>query len=154
MAEQPRPQSPAVSRETDATGHGRRSEAVREQAILALLSEKTIGAAALQCSVNERTLRRWLTDDETFKAEYDAARTATFQAGISRVQAMSAKAVDTLEDLLDAEKYPAVRLGAARTVVEIGLHQCDADEILRRLDQIEAAQREQQERPSQRAWRR
>ena len=66
---------------------------------------------------------------------------------------MSGKAMDTLEDLLDAEKHPAVRLGAARTVVEIGLHQRDADEILRRLDQIETAQRQQQER-DQRGWRR
>ena len=128
---------------------------MREQAILALLSERTTGlAAAGRCGANERTLRRWMTEDAAFKADYDAARAAMFQAGMSRIQAMSAKAVDTLEDLLDAEKYPAVRLGAARTVVEIGLHQRDADEILRRLDQIEAAQREQQERPSQRGWRR
>ena len=38
---------------------------------------------------------------------------------------------------------PAVRLGAARTVVELGIHQHDADTILRKLDEIEAGQREQ-----------
>ena len=140
MAKQPRPQPPAVNRETDATGHGRRSDAVREQAILALLSEKTIGAAALQCGVNERTLRRWLTEDEAFRVEYDDARRATFQAGMNRVQAFTAKAVDTLEDLLGADKFPAVRLGAARTITEIGLHQHDAEVILRKLDEIEQRQ--------------
>ncbi|MDA1306897.1 MAG: hypothetical protein O2917_06510, partial [Acidobacteria bacterium] len=108
--------------------------------------ERTIGLAAVQCRVNEKTLRRWLADDAEFQAEYERARRATFEAGISRVQALSAKAIDALEDLLDAKKYPAVRLGAARTVVDIGMHQHDADTIMRKLDEIEAAQRQHQDR--------
>ena len=48
-----------------------------------------------------------------------------------------AKAVDTREDLLAADTVPAVRLGAARTMAEIALHQHDADTILRTLDEIE-----------------
>ena len=116
---------------------------------MALLSERSIGQAAAKAEINERTLRRWLSDDDAFKAEYAAARQATFQAGIGRVQALTARAVDTLEDLLDAEKYPSVRLGAARTVAEMGVHQHDAETILRKLDEIEAAQRQQQN-----GWRR
>lgn len=127
-------------------GHGAKSEAVRERAILALLSEKTLGAAAEKAEVGERTLRRWLTEDAAFRVEFDNARHATFQAGMNRVQALTAKAVETLEDLLGAEKFPSVRLGAARTVVEIGMHQHDADTIIRRLDEIEAAQRRRQDR--------
>src|SRR5229473_2881568 len=62
-----------------------------------------------------------------------------FQAGMSRIQALAGRAVETLEDLLGAKQYPAVRLGAARTVAEIGMHQYDADTILRKPDRIEAA---------------
>jgi hypothetical protein len=113
---------------------------VRERAILALLSEKSIGAAAERSGVNERTLRRWLSDDPEFAVAYDEARQATFTAGISRIQALTAKAVDTLDDLLDAKNHPAVRLGAARTITEIGLHQHDAATIMRKLADIEAAQ--------------
>ena len=142
-----RPQKSADGR--DLGGHGAKSGAVRERAILALLSERSIGQAAAKAEINERTLRRWLSEDEAFKAEYAAARQATFQAGIGRVQALTARAVDTLEDLLDAEKYPSVRLGAARTVAEMGIHQHDAETILRKLDEIEAAQRQQQN-----GWRR
>jgi hypothetical protein len=36
-----------------------------------------------------------------------------------------------------------VRLGAARTVAEIGMHQYDVDTILRKLENIEVAQRQQ-----------
>ena len=39
--------------------------------------------------------------------------------------------MDTLEELLDEKKHPSVRLGAARTVAEIGIHQNDSETILR-----------------------
>lgn len=139
-----RPQTPPDARPS--AGHGAKSEAVRERAIVALLTEKTIGDAADRCGVNEKTLRRWLSDDSEFKAAYGDARRATFTAGIDRVQALTAKAVGTLEDLLDATNYPSVRLGAARTIAEIGMHQFDAETILKKLDQIEVFQREQKTR--------
>ena len=115
---------------------------MRERAILALLSEKTITKAAEKIRIDESTLRRWLAADEAFQTDYAAARQATFQVEMSRVQSLTAQAVDTLEDLLGAEKYPNVRLGAARTLVEIGIHQHDAEHILKKLDEIEAFQRQ------------
>ena len=71
-----------------------------------------------------------------------AARTAAYQAGIYRAQALTGRAMDTLEELLDETKHPNVRLGAARTVAEIGIHQHDAEHILKKLDEIEASQRQ------------
>jgi len=72
-------------------------------------------------------------------AEYDHARQALHRAGMARVQALTGKGVETLEELLDAKKFPAVRLGAARTVVELGIHQHDTETILRKLEDLEAA---------------
>ena len=114
---------------------------MREQAILALLSEPTIGEAAARCGIGVRTLHRWLTDDPAFQAEYEAARRATFKAAISRIPMLTVRAVDTLAALLGDKEPPAVRLGAARTVADIGLHQYDAETILKKLDEIEARQR-------------
>lgn len=130
----------AGSRRSPAKGHGAKSAAVRERAILALLSERTVAMAAAQAGVNESTLRRWLTDDAEFKSTYDAARRATYEAGISRVAPLMVRAVETLEELLDAKKHPAVRLGAARTLAELAQHRHDADTIMRKLDELEAAQ--------------
>jgi hypothetical protein len=72
------PQTSADAREKGATpnGHGAKSDALRDAAIRALLTEKSIQRAAKQCRVNERTLRRWLTEDAAFMAEYDHARQA------------------------------------------------------------------------------
>jgi len=135
------PQTSADAREKGATpnGHGAKSDALRDAAIRALLTEKSIQRAAKQCRVNERTLRRWLTEDAAFMAEYDHARQALHRAGMARVQALTGKGVETLEELLDAKKFPAVRLGTARTVVELGIHQHDTEIILRRLEDLEAA---------------
>jgi len=130
----------ADGRKSEPAGHGAKTAAVREQAIVALLSASTIEEAAGRCHIGARTLRRWLTEDESFKAEYEAARRATFQAAISRIPMLTVTAVDALADLLGTSKPPAVRLGAARTVAEIGLHQYDAETILKKLDEIEARQ--------------
>ncbi len=138
------PQMPADTRSK--RGHGAKSQATRERAVLALLSEKTVTDAAKKAGVDESTLRRWLSQDEAFQAEYAAARNAAYQAGIHRAQALTGRAMDTLEELLGETKHPNVRLGAARTVAEIGIHQHDAETILQKLDEIESDQRRQQGR--------
>ena len=135
------PQETADVRES--AGHGAKSAAARERAILALLSEKSISKAAARCGTSEKTLRRWMADDEEFKIALVEARRVRFEAGMGRLQALTVDAVDALAALLRPNTPPTVRLGAARTVVELGLHQRDADSIMRRLGEIEACQRQQ-----------
>jgi hypothetical protein len=122
-------------------GHGAKSEAVRQRAILALLSEPTIGKAAERCGVGERTLRRWLTDDALFQRQLAETRRAMFETAMNRLQPLAAQAVDTLAALMGESAPPSVRLGAARTVAELGIHRDDAETILRKLGEIEALQR-------------
>lgn len=131
------PQTPSGA--SPKRGHGAKSEAIRDRAVLALLTERTVTDAARKAGVDESTLRRWLADDGAFKADYAAARQAAFEAGMSRVQALTGKAIETLDDLLDATNSPNVRLGAARTVAEIAIHQNDESIILARLDELDKA---------------
>ena len=135
------PQKPAGVRSK--SGHGAKPEALRERAVLALLSEKTVTDAAKRAGVNEKTLRRWLSEDEAFQTEYATARRTTFEAAMSRVQALTGKAIATLDELLGEKKHPNVRLGAARTVAELGMQRHDADTIMRKLAEVETAQRQQ-----------
>ncbi len=90
-------------------GHGAKSEAVREQAILALLSERTNAKAAAKCGVNARTLHRWLTKDEAFKSAYAEARQATLQAGMSRVQALTARGLSTRSRIQHPQRWRSRR---------------------------------------------
>src|SRR5258705_3855225 len=102
------PQNPADNRVVAPKGHGAKTEAVRERAVAALLGERSIARAAKRSGVNEGTLRRWLAEDEAFKTAYVTARRATFQDAMDRIQVVTARAVETLEDLLSAKKNPSV----------------------------------------------
>jgi hypothetical protein len=65
-----------------------------------------------------------------------------FQSAMNRLQPLAAQAVlDTLAALMEDTAPPTVRLGAARTVAELGIHRDDAETILRKLGEIEALQR-------------
>ena len=88
---------------------------------------------------------RWSGSDvnASVKADYAAARRKTFEIGMGRVQAAAGRAIDTLEELLDDTDHPNVRLGAARTLAELAIHQHDADVIMSKLDEIEQHNREQ-----------
>ena len=94
--------------------------------------------AAERAGVGVRTLRRWLTEDTHFQADYAVARRALYDTNMNRLRALQTRAVETLESLMEASVSPAVRLGAARTVVELAVHHHDAETILHRLDEIEA----------------
>ena len=131
-----------VPRDPSPVGHGRKSDAIREHAVVALLSEPSIAQAAAKASVHEKTLRRWLTEDDAFQAAYAEARQTSYHAGISRVQALATEAVTTLEDLLQDTQPANVRLGAARTVLDIGTDRHDAETLAQRLDAVEAMCRE------------
>ncbi len=74
-------------------GHGAKAEPMRERALLALLTDRSLTAAASRAGIAERTLRRWLAEDEDFRAALAEARKATFNAGIERVQALTGRAV-------------------------------------------------------------
>jgi hypothetical protein len=135
------PQESAEVRATANRGHGAKTAAVRERAVVALLSENTISAAADRCGLDEKTLRRWMANDDAFKQDLAAARRAMFETAMHRLQPLAAQAVDTLAALMRESVPPSVRLGAARTVAELGIHRDDAETILRKLGEIEALQR-------------
>ena len=54
---------------------------------------------AATCGVNERTLRRWMANDQAFKLALGEARGVMFQAGMNRVQALASEAINTLVDV-------------------------------------------------------
>lgn len=104
---------------------------------MCLLSQSSIGAAAKAAGIGERTLRRWLSDDPTFRADLGQAQRSAFEAGLNRVQALTSKAIETLEDLLDKGEQPSVRLGAARAVVDLAASRHDAQTLVARLEELE-----------------
>jgi hypothetical protein len=86
--------------------------------IAALVSAPTIEQAAEIASVSTRTAHRRLNSPEFKKALNEANKLVVWHAA-SRMSGASLKAVDTLEELLQANSE-SVRLQAARTILELG----------------------------------
>jgi hypothetical protein len=110
------------------------------------LTERTVAKAAAKSRVDEKTLRRWMAKDDEFRRELLEARRAVFDTAMNRVQALLCVAIDTLGTLMQRNMPPAVRLGAARAVTEIGIHQHDQESILQKVQEIETYQRQHSKR--------
>jgi DNA-binding transcriptional MerR regulator len=107
----------------------------REKALNSLLESATITDAAQKCGLSDKTLRRYLEDEE-FQKEYRAARRLVFEQNIVRLQSLHAGAVDTLERNLNCEN-PSVEVRAAQIIIEGNRKDFETTDILTRLEALE-----------------
>ncbi len=99
---------------TDLTSNQRR-------AIVHLLQQDTITAAAVATGVTRQTLHLWLQRPE-FQAAYRAAKREVYGHAVTKLQKHASKAADVLYELMtsDSEDVSAgVKLGAARTILDL-----------------------------------
>ncbi|MBA3030869.1 MAG: hypothetical protein FP816_18925 [Desulfobacteraceae bacterium] len=109
----------------------------KQRAVLALISEPTIQAAAAATGIGETTLYRWLHDKEFQKAFY-AARREIIGQSITRLQQASGKAVTTLVEIMsDQDKPASTRVTAAKTVLEMAFKSIELEGLEIRLTAIE-----------------
>ena len=104
--------------------------------VTALAVGATIEQAAERAGVSPRTAHRRLAEPE-FRARVDEARAELLGRALARLQATCTSAVTTLADLLTAESE-SVRLGAARSILDVALRWREQDELARRLDNVES----------------
>ena len=113
----------------------------RKNADSALVAALACGAtardAARTTGVAERTIYRRL-DDPTFTAQIDAARTEMIARAVGRLAETSTEAADTLRALLTASAE-TVRLGAARSILELAIKLREHDELVSRIEALEAS---------------
>lgn len=98
-------------------GHGSKSDRQRDEAIEALLSQKTIEEAARAVGIGPNTLRRWMKESK-FDADYREARRLVFSQAIARLQQASPAAASTLIKLtVDPSTPAATRVKAANSIL-------------------------------------
>lgn len=135
---QPRPHEAPEGLNSRGKGHGAKTLAQREEAVLALAAGLSIAAAAAKADVGERTLKRWLAEDEPFREGLLTARRAAFAEGLQRVTGLAGQAAQALADLLVSPRTPpAVRLGAIRVAFDVAIHERETEEFERRLANLE-----------------
>src|SRR6266851_1513950 len=121
-------------------GHGEKLSRKQEQAILALLQEPTVVAAASACGVGEATLARWLRLP-AFQREYRALRRQVVEQAISQLQQAASEAASALRRNLTCG-VPSVEVRAALGVLEQSVKAVellDLDERVQMLEELAAA---------------
>ena len=109
----------------------------KEEAIVALLSQRSVEEAARTVNCPARTVYRWLKEPE-FNAAYRDARRAAFSQSVARLQQMSAAAVSTLGKIMvDANAPAASRVRAAHSVLEQAAKAIELEDLEARLAALE-----------------
>jgi len=114
-------------------GSGRRK--ANDRLALQLAAGRTVVEAALSAGISERTAYRRL-EDSIFRRRVSTLRGEMVGRATGRLADESSKAVATLAALLSAESE-SVRLGAARSILELGTKLREATEIEQRLTALE-----------------
>jgi hypothetical protein len=90
----------------------------KRRALVALLSEPTLEAAAAVARVGVRTLRTWRSEP-AFAAALATAAADAFEHALARVHGLASEAVETLHRVMrDPVATASAKVAAARTVLE------------------------------------
>lgn len=130
------------------------AETGRSQADYLLAASLAAGArereAAKAGACSERTVRRRLAEPE-FRQLVVEARDRICDEVLGRAVSHASRAVDVLAEVMDStESRPAVRVSAARALLDSVLRYREMEELVRRIERIEEAVPPRQEDPEHR----
>lgn len=113
----------------------------QREAILALCTCPTIGAAAKKAGVTDSSIYRWLKESEEFNAAMRAYQSALLAHQLRHLEASFEAAVKVLNDLMASATREETKLSAAKAVVDTVLRARKID-LGSRLDTVERKQEE------------
>jgi hypothetical protein len=115
-------------------GSGRKN--ADDRLALELAAGRTVTESAEAAGIGERTAYRRL-EDPAFRRLVSELRRQMVDVIVGRLVDASTRAVKTLNDLLTAESE-SVRLGAARSILELGTKFRQLNELEERISELEA----------------
>jgi hypothetical protein len=113
----------------------------RQANALALLSAgQTVSQVVEQTGVGERTVRRWLAEDEVFRQQLEALQGERLRELARYASAVARGALSTLAGIATDDTQPAAaRVSASKTLLDLTLRLREAVSIEERLVALEAA---------------
>jgi hypothetical protein len=120
-------------------GHGAKFGRKKEEAIVALLTQRNTEEAARAVGIGPATLMRWLQIPE-FQAAFRAAKLAAYSQTIGRLHQMSTAAVSTLgKVMVDPGTPPATKVRAADSILNHTTKAIEIENLEARLSELERA---------------
>jgi hypothetical protein len=109
----------------------------KEQAIIALLTNRSIEEAAKSIGIGTHTLLRWMKVPE-FQGAYREAKREAFGQSIARMHYLTSAAVSTLgKIMLDSSTPPATRVRAADSILDHTIKAIETKDIDARVTELE-----------------
>lgn len=118
-----------------AKGHGERWSRRHMEAVLALVSEPTVKAAAEKIGISETTMWRWM-QREDFREQYRGARRQVVDVALINLQQTAGEAVATLRRLLTCGQ-PHVEARAAVAILDQTIKAVELEDLDQRLKALE-----------------
>jgi hypothetical protein len=120
-------------------GHGAKFGRKKEEAVVALLTQRNIEEAAKSIGIGTQTLLRWLKIPE-FDEAYREARRAAFGKATARLQQATGAAVSTLlKIMVDTNAPPSTRVRAADSVLDHAKQAIEIEDVEVRVAALEQA---------------
>ena len=107
-----------------------------EALLLALACGATVESAARAAGLGQRTVFRRLADPE-FQRRLQGLRADMVQRAAGTLTAAASESIRTLLELLQSVNPAAVRLGAARTILDMGIKMREVADLEERLTALE-----------------
>jgi len=109
----------------------------QEQAIIALISHRTIEEAARASGIGKTTIFRWLQDD-VFQTAYREARGRVIRQAISQAQSACSEAIEVLREIMNSSESPAsTRVSAAKAILETSMRAIETEDLIERVNRLE-----------------
>jgi len=120
-------------------GHGAKFGRKKEEAIVALLTQRNVEEAARSIGITTQTLVRWMKIPE-FDSAYRNARRGAFAQSVARLQQASGAAVTTqLKLAVDPNAPAAVKARAAYYILTMAAKAIEIDDVEKRVAELERA---------------
>jgi hypothetical protein len=127
-------------------GHGAKFGRKKEEAIVALLTQRNTEEAARSVGIGSATLLRWLQIPE-FQAAFRAAKWAAYSQSIARLHQMSSAAVSTLgKVMVDPGTPSATKVRAADSILNHTIKAIETENLEARLSELERAEESRQKK--------
>ena len=112
----------------------------QELAILALVTARSVAAAARQSGVGERSIHRWLHEDKPFQARLRQLRNEALGQASSRLQQGAADAVGTMYELIESGRpVESGRAALIRTALDFAFRSGAYSDLAERIADLEKA---------------
>ena len=110
----------------------------QQKALLALLTNPTKEKAAAAAGITPKTLRSYLADPD-FQEEYKKAFSGMVEDAVRQSQPSLEPALATLREIVEDSALDAQpRISAARSILEYSLRLTEQNDILTKLEALEA----------------